>query len=88
MDPRNNCPFPKNQTEAVLMRIQKVGEIDFLDAANSCGVSQLTARISELKRKGWKFDKRQVTGKNRYGHHFQKTVYSNARHDTQQEMAL
>jgi len=78
-DPYNNCPFPKNQTEAVLMRIQKVGEIDFLDAANSCGVSQLTARIAELKHKGWTFDKRTVTGKNRFGNTFQKVIYSNAR---------
>lgn len=78
-DPRNNCPFPKNQTEAVLMHIQKRGEIDFLAAANSCGVSQLTARISELRRKGWDFDKRVESGKNRYGNAYSKTIYSNAR---------
>lgn len=85
-DPRNFNPFPKNQTEAVLMRIQKVGQIDFLDAAQSCGVSQLTARIAELRRKGWSFDKRTETGKNRYGHAFSKTVYSNARQEPQREM--
>ncbi len=78
-DPYDNCPFPKNQTEAVLMRIQKRGEIDFLDAAQSCGVSQLTARIAELRRKGWRFSKRTVTGKIRYGNTFQKVIYSNAR---------
>lgn len=72
-------PLPKNQTEAILMHIQKHGEIDFLSAANSCGVSQLTARISELRRKGWDFDKKTTTGKNRYGNTFSKTIYSNAR---------
>lgn len=78
-DPYDHCSFPKNQNEAVLAHVQKYGRIDFLDAANNLGVSQLTARISELRRKGWTFDKRTENGKNRFGNKFQKVIYSNAR---------
>ena len=70
---------PKNQNEAIISHIQRHGEIDFLDASQLIGVSQLTARISELRRKGWTFEKKTVTGKNRFGHTFSKTIYSNAR---------
>ncbi len=79
IDPRNHNPFPKNQTEAVLLYIQKHGQIDFVSASNYLGVSRLAARISELKEKGWRFDKETETGKNRYGHTYQKKIYSNAR---------
>ena len=75
----NHNSFPKNQNEAILAHIRRHGEIDFLSAANFVGVSQLTARISELRRKGWTFEKKTVTGKNRFGHVFSKTIYSNAR---------
>ena len=70
---------PTNQKDAVLRYIQNRGQIDFLSAANACGVSQLTARINELYRDGWTFDKKTVTGKNRYGNTYSKTIYSNAR---------
>lgn len=70
---------PKNQKEAVLMWIQRNGSIDFQIASSQIGCSQLTARINELKRKGWIFDKTTKTGKNRFGHTFSKTIYSNAR---------
>jgi hypothetical protein len=70
---------PKNQADAVLHYIQTRGEIDFLIAARDLGVSQLTARIADLNRKGWTFDKRTVSGKNRYGNKFSKVIYSNAR---------
>lgn len=79
---------PKNQNEAVLLRIQKVGQIDFLDAAQSCGVSQLTARIAELRQKGWAFDKRTETGKNRFGNTFQKVIYSNARLEIEPQVEM
>ena len=70
---------PQNQKEAVLYYMQEKGPIDFLVAANVLGVSQLTARIAELRREGWTFDKCTTSGKNRYGHNFRKTIYSNVR---------
>ena len=71
--------IPTNQKEAVLFYLQEKGCIDFLVAANVLGVSQLTARIAELRREGWTFTKTTTGGKNRYGNTFQKTIYSNAR---------
>lgn len=68
-----------NQRQAVLNYIQEHGHIDFLAAANDLGVSQLTGRIAELRLEGWEFDKRTKSGKNRYGNHFSKIVYFNAR---------
>ena len=65
-----------NQKEAVLFYMQEGHELDFLTAANVLGVSQLTARINDLRREGWTFHKRAETGKNRYGHSFTKVYYS------------
>ena len=88
-DPRNYNPYekpkPKNQKEAVLFHILEHGWIDFIVAASDLGVSQLTARISELMADGYRFDKRTKGGKNRYGHYFQKTIYYNARRASQAE---
>ena len=70
---------PKNQADAVLKYLQDRGEIDFLIAARDLGVSQLTARIAELRKRGYIFDKKTATGKNRYGNRHCKTIYSNVR---------
>ena len=67
---------PKNQKEAVLYWMQAGNELDFQIAARTLGVSQLTARINELRRDGWRFTKRTETGKNRYGNGFHKIYYS------------
>ena len=68
-----------NQRQAVLDYIMEHGSIDFLAAANELGISQLTGRIAELRHQGYEFDKRTKSGKNRYGNHFSKTIYYNAR---------
>ena len=72
---------PKNQTDAVRIYMQNTGPIDFLIAANLLGISQLTARFSELRRQGYTWDKCTTSGKNRYGNTFTKTVYSNLRRE-------
>lgn len=78
-DPYNRISFPKNQKDAIIAYIQKHGSIDFLQAANHIGCSQLTGRIAELRQDGWEFDKSEESGVNRYGNGFRKVVYSNAR---------
>ena len=71
--------FPKNQNEAMIAHIRRHGEIDFLSAANFVGVSQLTARMSELRRKGWTFETNTEKGKSRFGHTSSTTMYAHAR---------
>jgi hypothetical protein len=70
---------PRNQKEAILHYMLKTGPIDFRVAAEVCGVSQLTARINELRREGWEFSKTSRKGKNRYGNPFTSVIYSNPR---------
>ncbi len=65
-----------NQKESVLYYLQNGDELDFVRAANDLGVSQLTARITELRHEGWDFTKRSEAGKNRFGHAFTKVFYS------------
>ena len=67
---------PNNQKEALLYYLQEGHEVDFLVAANTLGISQLTGRIAELRREGWEFTKRTEKGKNRYGHPYRKIFYS------------
>ena len=78
-------PQPTNQREAVLFYIQRHGEIDFLTAANELGVSQLTARINELRKRGWEFSKKDKSGTNRFGNRYTKTIYYNARKKAEAE---
>ena len=70
---------PTNQKQALLYYLQETGPVDFVVAAQRLGISQLTARIAELRREGWDFSKATTSGKNKYGNHFQKRIYSNPR---------
>lgn len=70
---------PTNQKQALLYYLQETGPVDFVVAAQRLGISQLTARISELRREGWEFSKTTTSGKNRYGNRFSKIIYSNPR---------
>ena len=67
---------PTNQKEALLYYLQEGHEVDFLVAANTLGISQLTGRIAELRKEGWTFTKRTDRGFNRYGNHFNRVYYS------------
>ncbi len=70
---------PTNQTEAVKMYMENTGPIDFLVAANLLGISQLTARMAELRKQGYQWDTCTTSGKNRYGNPYRKAIYSNLR---------
>ena len=70
---------PTTQCEALLAYMKKGNEVDFQVAAQVLGISQLTGRIAELRKKGYRFSKREEKGKNRYGNHFTKVYYFNPR---------
>ena len=64
------------QRDRVLQYIRDFGYITSWDAYKELGVSQLGARIFELKECGYAFEKTRVTTKNRYG---EKTHYDEYR---------
>ena len=55
------------QRERVLNYIQSFGSITALDAFRDLGVSQLSARLCELQREGYTFNKTQESAMNRFG---------------------
>ena len=59
------------QCEMVLQYMEDFGAITPLQAFADLGVQRLAARISDLKKDGYKINRKTVTGKNRYG----KAVY-------------
>lgn len=56
-----------NQRQKILEYIRKYGSITSLEATIDLGITQLGARIFELKREGYEFKTEAVKGKNRYG---------------------
>ena len=63
----------KTQSERVLEYIQKFGSVTTLEAFRDLGVTRLSARIFELRARGFDIDSTNVTSKNRYG---EKCTYS------------
>lgn len=57
----------KTQAERVLEYIKKFGSITTLEAFRDLGVTRLSARIFELRARGFDIDSTNVTSKNRYG---------------------
>ena len=55
------------QRDRVLQYIRDFGSISSWSAYTDLGVSQLGARIFELKERGYRFKKERVNTKNRYG---------------------
>ena len=55
------------QCEQVLKYMQDFGSITPLQAVADLGVYRLAARVSDLKKAGYKISSRWVKGKNRYG---------------------
>lgn len=55
------------QYDAILQYIDDFGSISPMEAFSDLGITKLATRISELSRKGYSFDKKPVTSKNRYG---------------------
>lgn len=55
------------QRDRVLQYIREFGSITSWQAYAELGCTQLATRISELKQRGYEFEKKRVNGKNRYG---------------------
>lgn len=66
------------QHEAILQYMDDFGSITPMQAFSDLGITKLATRISELSRRGYEFDKKLVTGKNRYGHSVSYMRYTKA----------
>lgn len=55
------------QRDRVLQYLGEVGYITALDAVRELGITQLAARIVELEKMGYTFNKVRRTGEGRYG---------------------
>lgn len=64
------------QRDRVLKYIRDFGFITSWDAYSELGISQLGARVFELKERGYEFTKTRIYTKNRYG---EKTHYDEYR---------
>jgi len=56
-----------NQYKAILDYLEAHGSITPMEAFSNLGITKLSTRISEMIRRGYKFRKIPVEGKNRYG---------------------
>ncbi len=56
-----------NQHKAILDYLEAHGSITPMEAFSDLGITKLSTRISEMIRRGYKFRKVPVEGKNRYG---------------------
>lgn len=65
-----------SQSDRILQFIKENGSITRLQAANEIGAFELSARIVELERKGYRFLKEPIKAKNRYGETVRFTRYS------------
>lgn len=57
----------KSQKQRILEYINKFGSITSLEAYSELGITQLGARLDQLKREGYMFSTETEKGKNRYG---------------------
>ena len=64
------------QAERIIDYIEKFGSISRKEAFNDLGITELSARICELQKKGYTFTKTQETSKNRFGEAVTYTRYS------------
>ena len=56
-----------NQGDKILKYMKDFGSITAYEAVIDLGITQLAARLCELKARGYSFDKEMISGKNRYG---------------------
>lgn len=64
------------QCEQIVEYIDRFGSITTYEAFADIGITRLPARISDLKRCGYEFEKRTETGVNRFGRKVSYTRYS------------
>lgn len=64
------------QRNRVIQYIKDFGSITRAEAFNELGIVELAARICELERMGYKFEKKTVYRENRYGEMIHFTKYT------------
>lgn len=64
------------QRDRVIKYIKDFGSITRAEAFNELGIVELAARICELERMGYKFEKKTVYRENRYGEMIHFTKYT------------
>lgn len=64
------------QRDRVIQYIKDFGSITRAEASNELGIVELAARICELERMGYKFEKKTVYRENRYGEMIHFTKYT------------
>ncbi len=64
------------QRDRVIQYIKDFGSITRAEAFNELGIVELAARICELERMGYKFEKKTVYRENRYGEMIHFTKYT------------
>ena len=57
----------KTQKQRILDYIKEFGSITSLEAYSELGITQLGARLDQLKREGYMFSTETEKGKNKYG---------------------
>lgn len=63
------------QRERIVQYLREHGSMTRLDSCNKLFIFELAARIGELERRGWVFDKSRMSVKNSYGETKNFTVY-------------
>lgn len=64
-----------SQVELIAEHLIKYGSISSIEAIELFGCTRLSARISDLKKRGWPITTEMATGKNRFGHTSNFAVY-------------
>ena len=64
-----------SQVELIADHLIKYGSISSIEAIEQFGCTRLSARISDLRKRGWPITSEMATAKNRYGHTTNYAVY-------------
>ena len=65
----------KSHIELISEHLIKYGSISSIEAIDLYGCTRLSARIADLRKRGWPITSDMATAKNRYGHTTNYAVY-------------
>jgi len=64
-----------SQVQLIADHLIKYGSISSIEAIEQFGCTRLSARIADLRKRGWPITSEMATAKNRYGHTTNYAVY-------------
>jgi hypothetical protein len=67
------------QKQDLLDYLRRRGSVTRIEAFHDLGICELSSRIGELQKDGWRFDRNDRKGVSKNGRHWIVTEYSNAR---------